>query len=61
VLDDTDYVALIQASNYTGTPAINSFRVVRQTRTTAHVVIEFADVPGPGNSVTFDVMIFQHG
>lgn len=58
--DADDYRVLCQAVDFTGTPAVDAFVVVKVDRTTTTIVITIAGAPGLGNSVTFHAFIYPN-
>lgn len=56
-LPNDDYRVIVNASDFTGTPPIDSFQLIRVTRAPdAFAVLLFAQ-PGAGNSITFDYLV----
>jgi len=58
-LDDENYMPVIQATGYTGSPAADAFLVIATTRTKEGFQFVLNSAPGSGASVTFDYWIVR--
>lgn len=58
-LDDDDYYVLMVSSDYTGSPSVDGYRIIKQTRATTGFAFEVTAAPGAGTSITFDYFVMK--
>lgn len=51
---DTNFSVVLTPSDFSGTPTVNAFLVIKQVKTTADTTITINTHPGTGNSVSYD-------